>query len=787
MPLHKTVYQRAWEKDFDWLASSEEGVHKGLCKICNKHFSIDNSGKCQVKQHASKDSHRKKEGIIKGQTSQSTFNKSANGNLCLVSKGLNIPLTSQQRIQKAETIQALHVVQDNLSFSQCADDGERFCLQFPDSEIAKGYSQGASKVKYNIEYGIAPYLHNQLKDDFQGVPFTFKYDEATTSQVKKQFDGYVQFWSSTYNKIICCYIGSIFVGHCTADDTVKHFHEFGKTMNWNTDLLLHLGHDGPNINLSFEKKLQDDIKSDILKLGTCSLHHVHNAFRAGLKKLSSFDVDLFINDASYFFKLSSARREDYKLAEELTDISARMMIRHTSTRWVTMKKSCLRLLEQWPNLCEYFLKFLPSQKNFRSIANTDRYKRIAAVLEQPIFKAYLCFIAFTAQQFEHFLIQFQSANSKVCYLYSSMGSLLYGLLTEFVKQQKLLSVENKPLDAKSLSQIDSSSKENQKKKKNMGIGTRAKVVLSEADAQISQDRKATFLNECQEFYVNSTSYLQSHLPVQSSIIKDVQYLLPQKRTDTQGHLAVSRLSLSIGSVLGKHLCHSFSVKSGTNLEDICDMVRQQWMLYQIEDIPQEWFNKKDLREGSSKESYWKRVSREWIGESCDDEHSGLGDSQVPVDEYWFKIGQIKSDDGFLKYPQLFALAKCCLTLSHGNAAPERGFSINKNILQVHGTSLSESTLIALRRVKESLILHGGELNIPITKSLLKSVENSYSKYKADMEIRKQAEEAECRRKEEQTKAEQNLKRKAEVNSQLEELEEEIQVSCSSVVIHYISK
>ena len=53
-------------------------------------------------------------------------------------------------------------------------------------------------------------------------------------------------------------------------------------MNWNTDLLLHLGHDGPNINLSFENKLQNDIKSDILKLGTCSFHHVHKAFQAGL-------------------------------------------------------------------------------------------------------------------------------------------------------------------------------------------------------------------------------------------------------------------------------------------------------------------------------------------------------------------------------------------------------------------------------------------------------------------------------------------------------------------------
>lgn len=46
-----------------------------------------------------------------------------------------------------------------------------------------------------------------------------------------------------------------------------------------------------------------------------------------------------------------------------------------------------------------------------------------------------------------------------------------------------------------------------------------------------------------------------------------------------------------------------------------------------------------------------------------------------IDHYWNFVGEIVGDDGEKKYPQLFALARCVLYLSHGNAVPERGFSL----------------------------------------------------------------------------------------------------------------
>ena len=142
----------------------------------------------------------------------------------------------------------------------------------------------------------------------------------------KNYDGYVSFWSPRYDQVVFAYAGSFFVGHCNADDLVEHYNHFVDKLELESDYLLHLGMDGPNVNLSFENKLESNLESintSFLRIGTCSLHLTHTVFRKDIKSLysntinisgekeSAFDLDDFFNDLHFFFKLSSARLEDY--------------------------------------------------------------------------------------------------------------------------------------------------------------------------------------------------------------------------------------------------------------------------------------------------------------------------------------------------------------------------------------------------------------------------------------------------------------------------------------------
>ena len=97
-------------------------------------------------------------------------------------------------------------------------------------------------------------------------------------------------------------------------------------------------------------------------------------------------------------------------------------------------------------------------------------------------------------------------------------------------------------------------------------------------------------------------------------------------------------------------------------------------------------------------SYWQYALK-----VCDlDQEERVPSQYRCIDHYWRNIVELKDDEGALKYPQLYMLAWCILSLSHGNAVPEHGFSINRKILDAHGYSISKETIIALRIGKSCL-------------------------------------------------------------------------------------
>ena len=101
-----------------------------------------------------------------------------------------------------------------------------------------------------------------------------------------------------------------------------------------------------------------------------------------------------------------------------------------------------------------------------------------------------------------------------------------------------------------------------------------------------------------------------------------------------------------------------------------------------------------------------------------------------------------NENGSYKYPQLVALIKCVLSLRHGNAVPERGFSINKILLESHGYTIQNDTIVCLCFVKDEIQRVDGVLNVKITRELMDDVKNSHKKYEADRKQRQELKENE---------------------------------------------
>ena len=173
-----------------------------------------------------------------------------------------------------------------------------------------------------------------------------------------------------------------FVGHCMADDLFDHF--FERDLGLDSNLLLALGINGPNVNKSFKSKLAAELQkrsaTSFLVVGTCL---------EGIKCLKdNVNADQFAN---------YLQREE-KIIE---------VCRSNRCDNALYYKTLPNPIEQYKNLKEYFLKALstlPGFKGKNEINQTECYQRIKNILTSKTAFAYMSFIVHVCQDFKEFVV-----------------------------------------------------------------------------------------------------------------------------------------------------------------------------------------------------------------------------------------------------------------------------------------------------------------------------------------------------------------------------------------------
>ncbi|XP_020905415.1 uncharacterized protein LOC110243629 [Exaiptasia diaphana] len=110
--------------------------------------------------------------------------------------------------------------------------------------------------------------------------------------------------------------------------------------------------DGPNVNLSFFKKLQEHRTEynlpSLLDLGTCGLHIAHRAFQVGAKS-TDWNLDQYLLKEYKLFKDSPARREDFVTYTGSTVFPSKFC----NHRWLENLDVASKSLMLIPNIQEY--------------------------------------------------------------------------------------------------------------------------------------------------------------------------------------------------------------------------------------------------------------------------------------------------------------------------------------------------------------------------------------------------------------------------------------------------
>ena len=207
------------------------------------------------------------------------------------------------------------------------------------------------------------------------------------------------------------------------------------------------------------------------------------------------------------------------------------------------------------------------------------------------------------------------------------------------------------------------------------------------------------------FFGEAVSHLQTKLPLNNRVLKDLGCLNPLKRERKSTTISIQNLS--------RKLLPDFDTAA----------VLDEWKLYQ---------NDGDISDI---------------------------DTDQRVDHYWNAVFLLTSVEGNGHYQLLPCLVKSCLVLAHANANSERSLSVNARVVTKERSRFEEQTIVGLRLLKDAVKFHDSvncrPEKIPVTKEMRKSYK---ARLDQEKEEKKKELEAETMRKKEE---EEKLKKEKE--------------------------
>ena len=472
----------------------------------------------------------------------------------------------------AEIFWLAKVSVSNLSLRSLDNIGHLLRAMFPDSKIAANFKLGRTSASYMIADGMSKYFTQLIVKDLvkSKLPFCIQFDETTSTQVKKQMDLTLRYWSPTHEEVWITYYTSLFFGHAEGEKVAVKMYEQLVSDGIPVAKLVTLVRDGPNVNKTIFRKMDELIRHDnpeftgLVDLGSYSIHTIHNAFGKGLEKCGK-EIEQLCMDLHALFKYSAARHEDFREVQIEMDLDLTNFLQHTVVRWLSIGPAVKRILEQWEAVTQ--LK-LPRSINFK------RVHMMLNAEQKMVTRVLLEFLNDVIPVFEQFLLLFQRASPVIHIMYDSMCDILVRLLRRFRKGQ---AVEKRY--GSDLTSIECQDVKLQLLDKSIVIGKGAREAL----VKLTSEQQRQVLLGIRSFMCTTATELQEKLPLKNELLRQLGCTNPLKRKKESTVSSIERLTAVLQLAI--------------STSEVID----EWKLFQVDnELP-------DYNQQERIEKYWNTV------------------------------------------------------------------------------------------------------------------------------------------------------------------------------------
>ena len=393
--------------------------------------------------------------------------------------------STSQKVTEAEARWVLFVAKHNISFLSSEHAAKLFGKMFSDSEIAKSFTCGRTKCAAIVKNALAPSFTMKVIDNMSN-PFSIMIDESNDNTDKSCII-LVRVLDPEVGDVCTRFVDMPVVNIGTARNLFdalkaslgKFGLDFSKAMAFMSDTT--------NVMKGARSGVQKLIKSENIFLydAGCICHLADLTIKAGMKSLP-VDIDQLFIDIFYHFKHSSKRKQEFNdIWCSLFTSEPEVILKHCTTRWLSLLRCVGRYISQYDGLKSYFLS---------CDDRTGKVESIAARLENPLTKPILHFLSFILPHMDRFNRVFQKSNENTtCQLYTEMSRLVKLYAANILTADSIKKVGD---DLKKLSFAEG----DQLDRENLGIGT--DTWTSVAVLEEEHDTKP-FFDAVREFYVNT--------------------------------------------------------------------------------------------------------------------------------------------------------------------------------------------------------------------------------------------------------------------------------------------
>ena len=343
-----------------------------------------------------------------------------------------------------------------------------------------------------ITHELAPAVNKPLIKACKEQPFTIICDGGNDNFAKKYFGVIVRLWDDKLGKVITRFLDAPACNIATGKTLFRALAVVREARGIPWINVIGFASDSASVMVGKRNSVLSRViqqQPDVFSLG-CICHLAALCAAAALKKLPLSIDDLLIDFS--------------KVLDDFDGIAPVKVLKHCSTKWLSLERALKRLLLLWPALYAYF------DSEVDKSTDKARVKRVSLSLGKVETKLYCHFVIFAMKPLNIFNIAFQSSASKIGTLQEDVCNPLHGFLSNFIQPELLATTSNDDIHS-----FDYEKVVNQLSNDELGIGSATRLLLIEnSDILEGTQKEKKFFSSVRNFYTECVRKMISKFPFQ---------------------------------------------------------------------------------------------------------------------------------------------------------------------------------------------------------------------------------------------------------------------------------